>query len=85
MFYIFSNHIIYKYGKLKNQRNNYDKIINSIFVKISIVLFYIYILFSCVFYVYETISITAKNGVYVMALGALIILQSINNAIKKLN
>lgn len=69
----------------KNQRNNYGKIINSIFVKISIVLFYIYILFSCAFYIYETISITAKNGAYAMALGALIILQSINNTIKKYN
>lgn len=46
--FIFSAIILFiSMENYKNQRNNYDKIINSIFVKISIVLFYIFVCILC--------------------------------------
>ena len=84
--FIFSAIIIFiSLKNYKNQRNSFSKRINSILLKISIVLFYIYILFSCAFYIYETMTITTKNGAHAMALGALIMLQSINVTIKEHN
>lgn len=67
----------------KNQESFYNEKIKSIFLKIAIILYYIYIVFSSLFYIYETFYITKKIGSYNMALGALIILYGINNTIKK--
>ncbi|MFM1515734.1 hypothetical protein ABGF49_06185 [Helcococcus ovis] len=69
----------------KNQRNILNESINSILLKIAIILFYIYILFSCAFYIYETISTTMDVGARHMAFGALIMLHAVNSTIKKNN
>lgn len=76
--------LIISFDKIKNEKKFNDKNIKSPIIKIGIIFYYIYILFSCVFYVYETISITKKIGAYVMALGAMVMLNAINNSILKI-
>ena len=53
-------------------------------MKAAIVFYYLYICASCILYIYESISINKNNGSYIMAAGAAIMLNVINQSICKL-
>lgn len=76
---------IISFEKIKNVENIHGKYVNSSMIKIGIIFYYIYIVFSCVLYVYETISVTETNGAYIMPLGAMVMLNAINNSILRVN
>src|SRR5574344_753349 len=76
---------IISFEKIKNVENINGKYVNSYMIKIGIIFYYIYIVFSCVLYVYETISVTETNGAYIMPLGAMVMLNAINNSILRVN
>lgn len=66
----------------KNGKQFVNKRIKSKIVKAAIVFYYLYILVSCILYIYESVSINKKNGSYIMVSGAAIMLNVINQSIK---
>lgn len=76
---------IISFEKIKNVEDIDGKYVKSSMIKIGIIFYYIYIVFSCVLYVYETISVTETNGAYIMPLGAMVMLNAINNSILRVN
>lgn len=65
----------------KNGKRFFDKRIESKIVKATIVFYYVYVLASCILYIYESISIHKSNGSYIMVGGAAIMLIVINQSI----
>lgn len=84
MFFLLSLNAVYKYWKLQKWKTIFWKKIKSKIVKAAIVFYYLYICASCILYIYESISINKNNGSYIMAAGAAIMLNVINQSICKL-
>lgn len=76
--------IVDSYINFKNGKDFYEKTIRTSLLKIAIILYYIYVIHSCVLYVYETIYKVENNGATMMIMGAAVMLNSINNSIPKM-
>lgn len=71
--------IVDSYINFKNGKDFYEKTIRTSLLKIAIILYYIYVIYSCVF-IYKV----ENNGATMMIMGAAVMLNSINNSIPKM-
>lgn len=79
--------ILMLFISIENYRNGkqiFNKRIESKIVKAGIIFYYLYILASCILYIYESVSINKNNGSYIMVAGATIMLNVVNQSIKKM-
>lgn len=79
--------ILMLFISIENYRNGkqiFNKRIESKIVKAEIIFYYLYILASCILYIYESVSINKNNGSYIMVVGATIMLNVVNQSIKKM-
>lgn len=83
--FLFSFIMIFdSYTSFQKGKEYYGKTLKLSQLRVAIVLYYFYIILACTIYINETISIVNKNGSYFIALGAVLMLNVINNSIPKI-